>query len=120
GLAKTNARSAQSVRFGAGARPTEDLQLNLTIARQEATDDDTGASTLGEAAHASDNYVRTPFESEMTLYDGALNWRVSSVQVTATAAAYRWDSTRRIEYTGVLLAERRSPEGCQRYLSLPL
>jgi outer membrane receptor protein involved in Fe transport len=120
GLAKTNARSAQGVRFGVGARPTEDLQLNLTIARQEATDDDTGASTLGEAAHASDNYVRTPFESEMTLYDGALNWRVSGVQVTATAAAYRWDSTRRIEYTGVLLAERRSAEGCQRYLSLPL
>lgn len=120
GLSRTNAGSAKGFRLGLGAVPTEDLQFNLTLAHQEASDDDTGAGGLGRPAHVSENYVRTPFESRMTLYDGALNWRVSGMRVTATAAAYRWDSTRRIEYTGVLLAERASPEGCQRYLALPL
>jgi iron complex outermembrane receptor protein len=120
GLSRTNTTSAKGFRLGLGAEPTEDLQLNLTLAHQEASDDDTAAGGLGRPSHVSENYVRTPFESRMTLYDGALNWRVSGVRVTATAAAYRWDSTRRIEYTGVLLAERSSPEGCQRYLALPL
>ncbi|MDO9430988.1 MAG: TonB-dependent receptor [Phenylobacterium sp.] len=120
GLSRTNASEAKGFRLGVGAQPTDDLQLNLTLAHQDATDDDTGASALGGPAHVSENYMRTPFESRMTLYDGSANWRVGGVHVTAMAAGYRWDSTRQIEYTGVLLAERRSLEGCQRYLGLPL
>ncbi len=120
GLSRINGSSASGFRLGVGAQPREDLQLNLTISHQDATDDDASASSLGAPSHVSENYVRTPFRSRMTLYDGALNWRVSGVQLTATAASYQWDSTRRIDYTAVLLSERRSPDGCKRYLGLPI
>lgn len=120
GLSRTNASSAEGFRLGVGAQPTPNLQLNLTLAHQDAIEEDTGASALGGPSHVSQNYMRTPFTSEMTLYEGAANWRVAGVRVTGMAAGYRWDSTRQIEYTGVLLAERTSMEGCQRYLGLPL
>lgn len=118
GLSDVNSKSLWGVRLGVGANVTDDIQLNLSAAYQDAQEDDTSAGSQGAPPNVSMNYVRTPFDSRMTLYDGVLNWRFSGVRLTATVANYTWKSTRQIEYTGVLLAERLSPDGCSRYLSL--
>jgi iron complex outermembrane receptor protein len=119
GLEGVNGALTWGARLGLGLRPTEDLQINLTAVYQDSHDDDTSGGSLGAPPLVSQNYVRTPFDSRLELYEGAVNWRLGGVRLSATAAAYAWDSTRRIEYTGTLLAERESPEGCQRYLSVP-
>lgn len=119
GLDDINDASTWGVRLGVAFEPAPNLQINFTAAHQDQTEDDTSAGSLGAPAHVSLNYVRTPFESRMTLYDGVVSWRTSGMRLTASAATYQWDSLRRIEYTGVLLAERTSPQGCQRYFELP-
>lgn len=118
GLRGANAGLVWGGRLGLGLQPADDLQINLSATYQDAHDDDTSGGSLGSASNVSSNYVRTPFESRMKLFDGALSWRIAGARLSATAAAYTWDSIRRIEYTGTLLAERESPEGCKRYLGL--
>lgn len=117
-LQETNGGLVWGGRLGVGFEPTEDLQINLSATYQDAHDDDTSGGSLGSPSNISANYVRTPFESRMKLYEGAMSWRVAGMRLSATAATYTWNSLRRIEYTGTLLAERESPDGCKRYLAL--
>lgn len=118
GLSDINGSTVWGARLGVGAQLTDDIQLNLSAAYQDGQEDDTSAGSQGAPPNVSMNYVRTPFDSRLTLYDGVVNWRFSGMRLTATAANYTWKSTRHIEYTGVLLAERLSPDGCGRYLSV--
>jgi len=120
GVSGTNESTIWGARAGLGVEFNEDVQLNLTLVRQESRDEDTSAGALGGAAYVSQNYVRTPFDSRLTLLSGALSWRFSGMRLTTNLASYGWKSTRHIEYTGVLLGERLSPEGCKRYLQLPI
>jgi iron complex outermembrane recepter protein len=117
-LQETNGGLVWGGRLGVGLEPTEDLQINLSATYQDAHDDDTSGGSLGSPSNISSNYVRTPFESRMKLYEGAMSWRLAGMRLSATAATYTWNSLRRIEYTGTLLAERESPDGCKRYLAL--
>ncbi|HEY9236469.1 MAG TPA: TonB-dependent receptor [Phenylobacterium sp.] len=114
-----NAGRVWGARLGLGLEPTEDLQVNLSASYQDAHDDDTSGGSLGARPNVSLNYVRMPFESRLKLFDSALSWRIAGMRLSANAAAYAWDSLRRIDYTGTLLAERDSPDGCKRYLDLP-
>lgn len=119
GLDGVNGGLTSGVRLGLGFRPTDDLQVNFSAAYQDAHENDTSGGSLGAPPNVSRNYVRTPFDSRLAFYDGALSWRLGGVRLSATAATYNWSSTRSIEYTGTLLAERGSVEGCQRYLAVP-
>lgn len=118
GIQDVNESETWGLRLGVGAQLTDDIQLNLSASYQDARDDDTSAGAQTAPPNISLNYVRTPFDSRMALYDGVLNWRFSGMRLTATAANYTWKSTRQGDYTGVLQAERLSPEGCGRYLNL--
>ncbi|WP_269713732.1 TonB-dependent receptor plug domain-containing protein [Caulobacter sp. NIBR2454] len=113
-----NATTTTGVRLGVGAKPTETLTVNFLFARQEDEIDDTSAWTTSGGSYVSTNYARLPFESRFTFYSGSAEWRTLGARLSAMAATYRWNSTRRGEYTGVLLSERTSPAGCRRYFSL--
>lgn len=118
GLSAVNDSRVNGVRLGIGARPLDGLTLNFMITRQEEELDDTSAWTPSGGSYVSTNYGRLPFESNVTFAVGSADWRLPGVSLSAMAAAYRWDSHRRSEYSGVLLAERTSEAGCRRYFAL--
>ncbi len=118
GLTDINESIAQGVRLGLGLRLGEDLSVDLTAAYQDAEETDTASGWAGAPPNVSRGHVRTPFDSRIAMYEGALSWRVSGMSLSANAAAYSWDSTRRIDYTGTLESERLSPDGCLRYFQL--
>lgn len=117
GLRDVNGGEVWGARLGLGAQFTPDLQLNVSAVYQDGREEDGGAGARGAQPNLSRNYVRAPYDSRMAMLDGALVWRFSGMRLSATAGAYDWESTRRIDYTATLLAERRSPEGCRRYLA---
>lgn len=118
GQRKVNESLTAGARLGLGIDITDDLSLNLAAAYQEAEETDSSSGWAEAPPNVSRSAVRTPFDSHFTLYEGTLAWRMSDVSLTAKAAAYSWDSTRRIDYTGTLESERLSPSGCLRYLQL--
>jgi iron complex outermembrane receptor protein len=118
GLARVNEGSTSGARLGVGFELEGDLQINLTAAHQDTREGDTSGGWLGAPSNVSYAYVRTPFDSLMTMYEGALVWRVSGVRLSANVASYTWKSTRQIDYTGTLQSERLSLDGCKRYLQI--
>lgn len=118
GLSAVNDSRTDGVRVGVGAQPTEDLSLNFMLTRQTQELDDTSAWTPMGGSYVTTNYGRLPFEGKVTFAVGSADWRVRGVRLSAMAAAYRWNSHRRSEYSGVLLAERTSEAGCRRYFYL--
>ncbi|MDP2213599.1 TonB-dependent receptor [Phenylobacterium sp.] len=116
GLSDINRSVLWGGRLGLRALLTDDLTLDLTLAYQDTDLADTSGGWASAPPHVSYAYVRTPFEGEMALYQGGVTWNIGSVSLAASAAAYRWDSTRYIDYTGTLQTERLSSEGCQRYI----
>jgi outer membrane receptor protein involved in Fe transport len=118
GLDGVNDSSTSGVRLGVGFQLDEDLLLNLTAAHQDTHESDTSGGWVGAPPNVTYGYVRTPFDSRMTMYEGALSWRIADLRLSANVASYAWQSTRYIDYTGTLHSERLSPEGCQRYLRI--
>lgn len=118
GLKGVNESSTWGARLGVGFQFDGDLQVNLTAAHQDTNEGDTSGGWVGAPAYVSYAYVRTPFDSRTTMYEGALSWRFSGMRLSANAASYTWNSTRHIDYTGTLQSERLSPDGCKRYLQL--
>ena len=118
GLERVNASLVEGARIGLGLRFTPDVEVNLVLAHQESREDDTSGGAQAAPPDVSLNYVRTPFDSRLTFIDGALAWRFSGLQLSANLAGYSWKSVRRSDYTGTLLSERRSPDGCRRYLQI--
>lgn len=118
GLKGVNEASTWGARLGVGFQFEGDLQVNLTAAHQDTHEGDTSASWAEAPPYVSYGYVRTPFDSRTTMYEGALSWRFSGMRLSANAASYTWKSTRHIDYTGTLQTERLSLEGCKRYLQL--
>jgi outer membrane receptor protein involved in Fe transport len=116
GLPAINPSVLWGGRLGFRALVTEDLTLDLSLAYQDTELADTSGGWAGAPPNVSYAYVRTPFEGALGLYQGAATWRLGAVSLAASAAAYRWDSTRYIDYTGTLQTERLSSEGCQRYI----
>ena len=122
GLERINDNLVWGARLGLRAELSDDLTLDLSAAYQANDLADTSAGSAAAPRHVSRAYVRTPFDGEIALYQGAVSWRGEGVILVANAAAYSWDSTRYIDYTGTLQTERLNPEGCRRYLqpSVPL
>ncbi|WP_369059293.1 TonB-dependent receptor [Caulobacter sp. 73W] len=118
GLSAVNDSRTNGVRVGIGAKPTDDLTLNFMLTRQTEELDDSSAWTPTGGSYVSTNYGRLPFEGKVTFAVASADWRVRGVRLAAMAAAYKWNSHRRSEYSGVLLAERTSEAGCSRYFSL--
>ncbi len=118
GLSAVNDSRTNGVRVGVGAQPIEGLSLNFMLTRQTQELDDTSAWTPMGGSYVTTNYGRLPFEGRVTFAVGSADWRVRGVRLSAMAAAYRWNSHRRSEYSGVLLAERTSETGCRRYFYL--
>lgn len=116
GLSHINESLVRGVRLGLRAQLTGALTLDLSAAYQDTNLTDTSAGSAAAPRHVSKANVRTPFDGEIAFYQGAVSWRGRGVSLTANAAAYRWDSTRYIDYTGTLETERLNPEGCRRYL----
>ena len=116
GLDGINSSLIEGARLGVALRFDPDVEVNLTAARQQARFDDTAAGTQGAPPNQSQLHVRTPFDSRLTFLDGAVAWRFSGLQLSANLAAYRWNSVRRGDYTATLQSERRSPDGCRRFL----
>lgn len=118
GLKGANESTASGVRLGVGFEFDNDLQINLTAAQQRTSEGDTSGGWAGAPPNVTYAYVRTPFDSRMVMYEGALSWRVSGMRLAANLASYDWKSTRQIDYTGTLQSERQSLDGCKRYLQL--
>ena len=119
GLKGINDSATWGGRLGVGFQFENDVQINLTAAHQETREGDTSGGWAGAPPNVSYGHVRTPFDSRMTMYEGALSWRFSGMRLTANAASYTWKSTRQIDYTGTLQSERLSLDGCKRYLQIP-
>ena len=115
-----NDSAAWGARLGVGFQFDNDLQVNLTAAHQDTREGDTSGGWAGAPPNVSYGFVRTPFDSRMTMYEGALSWRFSGLRLAANAASYTWTSTRQIDYTGTLQSERLSIDGCKRYLQIPI
>ena len=120
GLKGINDSATWGARLGVGFQFENDLQINLTAAHQDTREGDTSGGWAGAPPNVSYGYVRTPFDSRMTMYEGALSWRFSGLRLAANAASYAWKSTRQIDYTGTLQSERLSLDGCKRYLQIPI
>ena len=116
GRARINDNLVWGVRLGVRAELSGNLTLDLSAAYQANDLADTSAGSAAAPGHVSRAYVRTPFDGEIALYQGTVSWRGEGVMLVANAAAYSWDSTRYIDYTGTLQTERLNPEGCRRYL----
>jgi iron complex outermembrane recepter protein len=98
--------------------PDDDLSVQVSGAAQHSHYDDISAWDEEAGPWRTEHAVRAPFDGRIGLLNATARWRLGPATVTATSSWYEWRLTRRNDYSGVLLGQRTSPQGCSRYFSL--
>ncbi|WP_165799679.1 TonB-dependent receptor domain-containing protein [Sphingomonas oleivorans] len=105
-------------RIAAGWTPHPDVRIMASAMWQRLHADDAGFWNLGGPRYRSNQPTRTPYGSDLGIYNLTLRWNIGPTTLTATGSTYAWDMIRQMDYTAVLAQQRTSLAGCARFAGL--
>ena len=118
GIKDVDASRIRGLRAGVLWNITDRASLNLSGATQSTRLDDISAWHVEAGPWRTLHDARAAFSGRIDMASGVFRWRSDRVSVTATSSYYRWDLTRRSDYSGILRGEMLRPTGCERYMNL--
>lgn len=110
-----NRSTAKGVRVLVGLDPDPDTNLTGTFIYQRSEADDAQGWFPSVATFKTDTPVILPFENNFRLFNLTGRHHFGGVTLTASAATYRYDIVRTLDFTPSVTAIAYSPAACQGY-----
>lgn len=118
GLKDVDASRVAGARLAMLWEPSNRFSALVSATHQISRRDDLPAWSEAAGPWRTIHAARAPFDGEIDLAAATLRWRGDGIELTAASSWYRWQLTRRSDYSGVLAGERSNTAACMRYFAM--